>query len=78
MTPESLVDSVGGTTGAQPSPPTESNSFIFTYVFAEKHPHQRLVPPMAWHSPQWEILDLQLRVVLIQTLFYFSLLTSIL
>ena len=42
--------------GALPActPPTGSNSFLFTYVFTKKHPHRRLVPP------QWEILDLPL------------------
>ena len=34
----------GGATVMCP-PPTGSNSFIFAYVFAEKCPHWRLVPP---------------------------------
>ena len=46
----------GGATAC--TPPTGSISFIFTYVFAKKYTHQRLVPPQ-WVSapPQWEILD---------------------
>ena len=39
----------GGSSG-QPSLPMEPNSFIFTYIFAKKHPHQGLVPPT---PPQW-------------------------
>ena len=33
------------------APPTGSNSFVFAYVFAKKHPRRRLAPP------QREILD---------------------
>ena len=57
----SLADP-GGATGAHP-PPTGSNSFIFTYVFTEKHPCQRLAPPNVSAPPQWEILDPQLILI---------------
>ena len=40
---------IGGSRGAPPARapplPTGSNSFVFAYVFAEKHPHWRLAPP---------------------------------
>ena len=44
---------IGGSRGAPPAraPPTGSISFVFTYIFAEKCTHRRLV------SPQREILD---------------------
>ena len=44
--------------GACP-PPTGPNSFIFIYVFTEKHLCQRLVPPPMRDGtpPKWEILD---------------------
>ena len=39
-------------------PPTGPNSFVFTYVFTEKHLCQRLAPPqMRVGAPQQEILD---------------------
>ena len=34
----------GGAVGT-PSPPTGSNSFVFAYGFAKKHPRRRSVPP---------------------------------
>ena len=37
--------------GASVCPPTGSNSFVFTYVFTEKHPHQRLAPPQWLGTP---------------------------
>ena len=49
----------GGAAGA--CPPTGSNSFIFTYVFAEKHLRRRSAPPpQQLGTPQREILDSQL------------------
>ena len=39
----SLVDPGG--VAASVHPPTGSNSFVFAYVFAKKHPHQRSAPP---------------------------------
>ena len=44
-------------------PPTGPNSFIFIYVFTEKHLCQSLAPPpMRVGTPQWEILDPPLKV----------------
>ena len=44
--------------GARPPPPIGLNSFVFTYVFTEKHLCWRLAPPpMRVGAPQWEILD---------------------
>ena len=31
-----------------PPPPTERNSFVFAFVFAEKHPHRRLASYSQW------------------------------
>ena len=44
------MGSIGGSRGALPAhaPPTGSNSFVFTHVFAEKHLRQRSA-----HPPQW-------------------------
>ena len=39
----------GGATGIHP--PTGSNSFIFAYVFTEKHPRRRSVPPQWLSAP---------------------------
>ena len=38
-------------------PPMGPISFIFKYVFTEKHPHWRLAPPNRSALPQREILD---------------------
>ena len=38
----SLAD-LGGVSGAHP--PMGPNSFIFAYIFTEKHPHRRSTPP---------------------------------
>ena len=45
--------------GAPPAPPpTGSNSFVFTYVFAEKHTCRRSAPPQQVGAPpQRKILD---------------------
>ena len=57
----SLADP-GGVPPAR-APPTGSNSFVFAYVFAKKHPHRRSAPPPNGSAPpQWEILDLPLLV----------------
>ena len=71
QTPFAFADPSRGTAGACPPPPpqTVSNSFIFTYVFTEKHLHQKSAPPNGSAPPQWlgptphpqrEILDLPL------------------
>ena len=44
-----LVDP-GGVLPAH-APPTGSNSFVFAYVFTEKHPRQRLAPPNGSETP---------------------------
>ena len=36
---------------ASPPPPPGSNSFVFTYIFAKKHPHQRLASPQRLGVP---------------------------
>ena len=52
-----------------PPPPTGPNSFIFTYVFTEKHLCRRLAPPpMRVGAPQREILDSPLLTIEIITL----------
>ena len=53
-----LADPKGGAAGAPPPLRMGSNSIIFAYVFTEKHPHRRLVPPpQRLGAPQREILD---------------------
>ena len=42
------------------SHPTGPNSFIFTYIFTKKNPHQRSISPQNGSHPLWEILDLPL------------------
>ena len=34
-----------------PPPPTGPNSFIFAYIFAEKHPRRRSTPPLTGPRP---------------------------
>ena len=41
----------GGAGGVPSPPPTGSNSFVFAFIFAKKHPHQRSVPPPARRPP---------------------------
>ena len=50
---------IGGSRGAcqAHTPPMGPNSFIFTYIFAKKHPHQRSTSPSWVHAPLREILD---------------------
>ena len=48
---------LGGQHWCVPPPPTGSISFVFTYVFAKKCMHWRLVPPKGLAPPQREILD---------------------
>ena len=47
---------IGGSRGVPlahaPPPPTGSNSFIFAYVFAEKHPCRRSALPQRLGAPQ--------------------------
>ena len=45
--------SIGGSRGACPvhAPPTGPNSFVFTYIFAEKHPCRRSMPPLMGPRP---------------------------
>ena len=61
LTSKPLAD-LGGAAGARP--PTGSNSFIFTYIFAKKYPHRRLAPPNSLVPPQREILDPPLQTFL--------------
>ena len=54
---------IGGSRGAcrAHAPPTGPNSFVFAYIFAEKHPRQRSTPPLTGPCPPLrEILDLPL------------------
>ena len=46
----SALADLGGVPGARP-PPTGPNSFIFTYIFAKKHPRQRSTPPLTGPRP---------------------------
>ena len=50
---------------ADPAPPptTGSNSFVFAYVFAEKHMCRRSASPMGRRPTQREILDPPLGLV---------------
>ena len=43
LTLDALADPGAGVPGARP--PTGPNSFIFAYIFAEKHPRQGSTPP---------------------------------
>ena len=38
-------------------PPTGPSSFIFAYIFTEKHPHRRLAHHQRVGAPQQEILN---------------------
>ena len=48
---KSLADPGGATGMRPPPPPIGSNSFVFTYVFAKKCPHRRLVLPNSSAPP---------------------------
>ena len=41
----------GGATGVRLPPPMGSNSFVFTFIFAKKHPNRRSVPPPTTGNP---------------------------
>ena len=58
---------IGGSRGRRrcTPPSTGSNSFVFPYIFAEKHMHRRLAPRSNGSAPpQREILDPQLVVIM--------------
>ena len=44
-----LIGGSRGVPGVRPS--TEPNSFIFVYIFAEKHPRRRSIPPVTGPHP---------------------------
>ena len=49
--------------GGCTSPPMGPNSFVFAYIFTEKHPHRRSTP-LTGARPLWEILDPPLYTIL--------------
>ena len=61
-----IMHFIGGSRGRRrrAPPQTGSNSFVFAYVFAEKHPRQRSAPPQQLGAPQREILDPPLHLLM--------------
>ena len=59
ISPESEVYNTLAVPRGPPHQPTGPNSFVFTYIFTEKHPRRPSAPPNGVRSPapQREILD---------------------
>ena len=57
------TDALADLGGACPvhGPPMGPNSFVFTYIFTEKCPRRRSMPPLMGARPPREILDPPLR-----------------
>ena len=64
-----------------PPPPTGSNSFIFAYVFAKKHPRQRLAPPppngKSWIRHRSNYRDFCTQRKIFKTIYVFTKVTGI-
>ena len=58
-----IIGGSGGRRVRRTPPPMGPNSFIFAYIFTEKHLCQRSMPPQWVHTPLQEILDLPLLIL---------------